>query len=34
MSWGESLLWGTIIVAGVLGLLAGAYFLIQDFIGL
>jgi hypothetical protein len=32
MSWGEALLWGTVIVAVVSGVLAAAYFLIQYFI--
>ena len=27
MSWGEALLWGTVIVAGVLGVPTAAYFL-------
>jgi hypothetical protein len=28
MSWGVALMWGTVIVAVVLGVLAAAYFLI------
>ena len=32
MSWSEALIWGTVIVAVVLGLLAAAYFLIQNFL--
>jgi hypothetical protein len=32
MSWGEALLWGTVIVAVVLGALAAIYFLIQYFL--
>ena len=28
MSWGVALMWGTVIVAAVLGVLAAAYFLI------
>ncbi len=31
MSWSEALLWGAVIVALVLGVLAAAYFLIQYF---
>jgi len=29
MSWGVALMWGTVIVAVVLGVLAAAYFLIS-----
>jgi hypothetical protein len=32
MSWSKALLWGTIIVALLLGMLAAAYFLIQNFV--
>jgi len=32
MSWGEALLWGAVIVAVVLGVLAAAYFLVQNFV--
>jgi hypothetical protein len=32
MSWGEALLWGAVIVAVVLGVLAAAYFLFQSFV--
>ena len=32
MNWSEALIWGTVIVAVVLGLLAAAYFLIQNFV--
>jgi hypothetical protein len=32
MSWSKALLWGTIIVALLLGILAAAYFLIQNFV--
>jgi hypothetical protein len=32
MSWGETLLWGAVIVAVVLGVLAAAYFLVQNFV--
>jgi hypothetical protein len=32
MSWSKALLWGTIIVALLLGILAAAYFLIQSFV--
>jgi hypothetical protein len=32
MSWGEALLWGAVIVAAVLGVLAAAYFLFQSFV--
>jgi len=32
MSWGKALLWGTVIVAVVLGVFAGAYLLIQNFL--
>jgi hypothetical protein len=31
MSWGKALMWGTIIVAVLLGVVAAAYFLIQNF---
>jgi hypothetical protein len=31
MSWGKALMWGTVIVAVLLGLVAAAYFLIQNF---
>ena len=31
MSWGKALIWGTVIVAVLLGILAATYFLIQDF---
>ena len=31
MSWGKALLWGTVIVAVLLGVIAAAYFLIQNF---
>jgi hypothetical protein len=31
MSWSEALLWGTVIVAGVLGVPTAAYFLTQYF---
>ncbi len=31
MSWRVALMWGTVIVAVVLGVLAAAYFLIQGF---
>jgi hypothetical protein len=31
MSWSEALGWGTLIVGVTLGVLAGAYFLIQFF---
>jgi hypothetical protein len=29
MSWGKALMWGTVIVAVLLGVIAAAYFLIQ-----
>jgi hypothetical protein len=32
MSWGKALIWGTVIVAVLLGILAATYFLIQDFV--
>jgi hypothetical protein len=32
MSWSEALLWGAVIVAGVLGVPTAAYFLTQYFI--
>jgi len=32
MSWGEALLWGAVIVAVALGVLAAVYYLIQYFI--
>jgi hypothetical protein len=32
MSWGVALMWGTVIVAVVLGVLAAAYFLFQSFV--
>jgi hypothetical protein len=32
MSWGKALIWGTVIVAVLLGILAAAYFLIQNFV--
>ncbi len=32
MSWGVALMWGTVIVAVVLGALAAAYFLIQSLV--
>jgi hypothetical protein len=32
MSWGKALLWGTVIAAVVIGVLAAAYFLIQSFV--
>jgi hypothetical protein len=31
MSWGKALMWGTVIVAVLLGVVAAAYFLIQNF---
>ena len=31
MSWRVALMWGTVIVAVVLGVLAAAYFLFQSF---
>ena len=32
MSWGVALMWRTVIVAVGLGVLAAAYFLIQNFV--
>jgi hypothetical protein len=32
MSWPVALMWGTVIVALVLGVLAAAYFLFQNFV--
>ena len=32
MSWRVALMWGTVIVAVVVGALAAAYFLIQSFV--
>jgi hypothetical protein len=32
MSWGAALMWGTVIVAVFLGVLAAAYFLFQSFV--
>ena len=32
MSWRVALMWGTVIVALVLGMLAAAYFLFQNFV--
>jgi len=32
MSWGKALMWGTVIVAVLLGVIAAAYFLIQSFV--
>jgi hypothetical protein len=32
MSWGVALMWGTVIVTVVLGVLAAAYFLIQNIV--
>ena len=32
MSWGKALLWGTVIVAVVLGVFAAAYLIIQNFL--
>jgi hypothetical protein len=32
MSWGKALLWGTVIVAVLFGVVAAAYFLIQNFV--
>jgi hypothetical protein len=32
MSWGKALIWGTVIVAVLLGILAATYFLIKDFV--
>jgi hypothetical protein len=31
MSWGKALIWGTVIVAVLLGVVAAAYSLIQNF---
>ncbi len=31
MRWGEALLWGTLTVAGLLGVLGGAYFLLEQY---
>jgi hypothetical protein len=31
MSWGKALMWGTVIVAVLLAVVAAAYFLIQNF---
>jgi hypothetical protein len=31
MSWRVALMWGTVIVAVLLGVIAAAYFLIQNF---
>jgi hypothetical protein len=31
MSWGEALLWGTVVVALLLGVLGAAYFLLEQF---
>jgi len=31
MSWGEALLWGTVIAAVVLGVLGATYFLLEQF---
>jgi hypothetical protein len=31
MSWGKALMWGTVNVAVLLGVVAAAYFLIQNF---
>jgi hypothetical protein len=31
MSWGEALLWGALIVASLIAVLAAAYFLVQNF---
>jgi hypothetical protein len=31
MSWGKALMWGTVIVAVLLGVVAAAYSLIQNF---
>ena len=31
MSWPVALMWGTVIIAVLLGVLAAAYFLIQNF---
>jgi len=32
MSWGVALMWGTVIVAVVLAVLAATYFLFQSFV--
>ena len=32
MSWSKALMWGTVIVAVLLGVLAAAYLLIQNFV--
>jgi len=32
MSWGEALLWGALIVAAIIAVLAAAYFLFQNFV--
>jgi hypothetical protein len=32
MSWAKALIWGTVIVGVFLGILAAAYFLIQNFV--
>jgi len=32
MSWGEALLWGALIVAALIAVLAAAYFLFQNFV--
>jgi len=32
MSWDKALLWGTVIVAVVLGVFAAAYLIIQNFL--
>jgi hypothetical protein len=32
MSWRVALMWGTVIVAVLLGVLAAAYFLLQNFV--
>jgi hypothetical protein len=32
MSWGKALMWGTVIVAVLLGVVAATYFLIQTFV--
>jgi hypothetical protein len=32
MSWGEALLWGGLIVAALIAVLAAAYFLFQNFV--
>jgi hypothetical protein len=31
MSWGKALMWGTVIIAVLLAVVAAAYFLIQNF---